>query len=118
MKKQLNIEIGARIRKCRETLGYSREMLAEKADLATSFLSTIELGAGSFTAESLIKLCTALGVSSDYLLFGKNHQGDLSVVQGMLDSLDDEYIPYVEQLLNTYLQSLLLAKRNRISNMG
>ena len=56
MKKQLNVEIGGRIRKTREALGYSRETLAEKADLASSFIGTIELGAGSFTAETLIKL--------------------------------------------------------------
>ena len=64
MKKQLNVEIGGRIRKCRETLGYSRETLAEKAELANSFIGTIELGSGSFTAESLIKLCRALGTSA------------------------------------------------------
>ncbi|CAN4043204.1 hypothetical protein BBBGCB_BBBGCB_11455, partial [Dysosmobacter welbionis] len=70
LKKQLNVEIGGRIRKTREALGYSREALAEKADLATSFIGTIELGTGSFTAESLIKLCHALGTSADYILFG------------------------------------------------
>ena len=77
MKKQLNVEIGGRIRKTREALGYSRETLAEKADLASSFIGTIELGAGSFTAETLIKLCRALGTSADYILFGREEQGDL-----------------------------------------
>ena len=64
MKKQFNVEVGGRIRKAREALGYSREALAEKADLASSFLGTIELGTGSFTAETMSKLCNALGVSS------------------------------------------------------
>ena len=53
MKKQFNVEVGGRIRKAREALGYSREALAEKADLASSFLGTIELGTGSFTAETM-----------------------------------------------------------------
>ena len=43
MKKQFNVEVGGRIRKAREALGYSREALAEKADLASSFLGTINL---------------------------------------------------------------------------
>ena len=66
MKKQLNIEIGGRIRKCRENLGYSRETLAEKADLASSFLGTIELGAGSFTAESADRVYQGYGGGGFY----------------------------------------------------
>ncbi|MEQ3170136.1 helix-turn-helix transcriptional regulator [Dysosmobacter welbionis] len=109
MKKQLNVEIGGRIRKTREALGYSREALAEKADLATSFIGTIELGTGSFTAESLIKLCHALGTSADYILFGAEEQSDLSTIDAMLSGLDSKYIPYVEDLLSAYLKSLRLS---------
>lgn len=111
MKKQLNVEIGARIRKCRETLGYSRETLAEKAELASSFLGTIELGSGSFTAESLIKLCRALGTSADYILFGTEKQGDLTAINAMLSGLSPEYIPYVEELLAAYMKSIQLSNR-------
>lgn len=111
MKKQLNIEIGGWIRKCRENLGYSRETLAEKADLASSFLGTIELGAGSFTAESLVKICHALGVSADYVLFGKEKQGDLSNVNAMLSGLDPEYIPYVEEMLRSYIKAITSVKK-------
>ena len=106
MKKQLKIEIVKRIRMCRESLGYSREALAEKADLSNSFLGTIELGSGSFTAESLIKLCSALGVSADYILFGRNTTDNLSTIHAMLSALEPEYIPYVEQMLNLYIKSL------------
>lgn len=110
MKKQLNVEIGGRIRRCREALGYSRETLAEKADLANSFIGTIELGTGSFTAESLIKLCKALGVSADYILFGNEQKPDLSTINAMLSGLDPAYIPYVEELLSAYMKSITHAK--------
>lgn len=110
MKKQLNIEIGRRIRKCRESLGYSREALAEKADLSNSFLGTIELGSGSFTAESLIKLCSALGISADYILFGKDETDDLSTINAMLSALEPEYIPYVERMLGLYIQAIHYSK--------
>ena len=110
MKKALNMEIGSRIRKCREALGYSRETLAEKSDLATSFIRTIELGSGSFSAESLIKLCKALGTSADYILFGEKTDSDLSVIYGMLSGLDPQYIPFVEQMLSAYVRSLTLTK--------
>lgn len=111
MKKQLNVEIGRRVRKSREALGYSREALAEKADLANSFLGNIELGSSSFTAESLVKLCSALGVSSDYILFGKEEQGDFSTINAMLSGLDAEYLPYVEEMLRSYIKAITIVKK-------
>lgn len=111
MKKQLNVEIGGRIRKSREALGYSRGALAEKADLATSFIGTIELGTGSFTAETLIKLCRTLGVSADYILFGNEQQGDLSAINAMLSGLDVSYLPYVEEILSAYIKSIIQTKQ-------
>lgn len=111
MKKQLNVTIGGRVRRCREALGYSRETLAEKADLAASFIGTIELGTGSFTAETLIKLCKALGVSADYILFGTEQQSDLSTINAMLSGLDASYLPYVKELLSAYVKSIIKSKQ-------
>jgi transcriptional regulator with XRE-family HTH domain len=110
MKKAINVEIGARVRKCREALGYSREALSEKADLATSFIGAIELGSGSFTAETLIKLCRALGVSADMILFGEDDHGDLSNVTAMLSCVDSKYIPELENLLGAYIRTITLSK--------
>ena len=111
MKKQLNVEIGRRIRKSRETIGYTRETLAEKANLAASFLGTIELGSGSFTAESLIKICRALNVSADYILFGKDDECDLSAINAMLSGLDPAYLLYVEEMLSSYIGAITNAKK-------
>lgn len=102
------MEIGSRVRKSRERLGYSRETLAEKSQLATSFVGSIELGTGSFSAESLIKLCRALSVSADYILFGKEQASDLSEVDSMLSGLDPKYLPQLQELLSAYLKTIAL----------
>ncbi len=67
----LPFEIGKRIRSNRELKRLSREELAEAADVSVSFLSDIEHGRKSMTTTSLYKVCQALGVSADYLLFGR-----------------------------------------------
>lgn len=105
-KKVVDKEIGLRIRSCRDALGYSREILSEKAELSNSFLSSIELGTGSCTAEYLQRLCKALGVSADYILYGSENKGDLTQINAMLSGLDPEYIPYVEQLLSAFLTAI------------
>ncbi len=104
----MNIEIGSRVRKSRERLGYSREALAEKAELATSFIGSIELGTGSFSAESLIKLCKTLSVSADYILFGLEQPTDLSEIASMLSGLDPKYLPQLQELLSAYLKTIAL----------
>ena len=108
MKKELNIQIGSRVRKSRERLGYSRELLAEKSELAASFIGSIELGTGSFSAESLIKLCNALFVSADYILFGREQPTDLSDINSMLSGLDSKYLPQLQELLSAYLKTIAL----------
>ena len=106
LKKQLDREIGGRIRRCREALGYSREDFAEKADLAVSFLGKIELGTASFTAEPFVKICRALGVSADYILFGKEEQTDLSTINALLSGLDPSDLPYVEEMIRSYIRAV------------
>lgn len=68
-------EMGNRIRKQRELLGYSREQLAEKLDVSTKFCSDIELGVKGVSIQTLAKLTNLLNLSADYILFGECTQG-------------------------------------------
>lgn len=63
--------IGARVRQARKARGMTIEALAEAAETSYQFLSQIEKGEQSMTAVKFGRLAKALGVSSDYLLFGK-----------------------------------------------
>ena len=69
-------EMGIRIRKQRELLGYTREQFAEKLDVSTKFCSDIELGVKGVSIQTLAKLTELLHLSSDYILFGECIQGD------------------------------------------
>lgn len=113
MEKNIDKEIGLRVRRRRETLGYSREKLAETAGLAVSFLGSIELGKSDFSVSTLKKLCTALGVSSDFLLFGNEKNGAYSQVAAMLSGLGAKYLPMVEELLGAYVKSILTAEQKK-----
>ena len=67
---KLYYNAGIRIRQLREKKHYTREMLAEQADISTKFLYEIEVGDKGFSAETLYKLSEALGVPADYILKG------------------------------------------------
>ncbi len=69
-------EMGNRIRRQRELLGYTREHIAEKLDVSVKFCSDIENGVKGVSIQTLAKLTDLLNLSSDYILFGECVQGD------------------------------------------
>ena len=69
--KNIYFEAGSRIRMLREEKQYTREYLAEIADISAKFLYEIEHGQKGFSAETLYRLCEALDTNSDFILFGE-----------------------------------------------
>lgn len=61
MTKKYDAVLECVIREKREMLGYSREYVAEQAEMSPSFLSDVELGIKGFSASTLMKLCKVLG---------------------------------------------------------
>lgn len=70
--KELNIQIGERCRRARETAGYTQEQLAERIGVSTQFLSDAERGVTGMSVSTIIKLCQILSISTDFLLLGQN----------------------------------------------
>ncbi len=66
--------IGERIWDERIRKNYSRELLAEKADISDRFLYDIENGKKGFTVFVLCKLCDALGVSTGWVVSGEGRK--------------------------------------------
>ncbi len=66
-----NKVIGKRIRNKREQQGLSREKLSELANISSQFLADIETGKKGMTVSTLKKICSALYISSDEIVFGR-----------------------------------------------
>ena len=73
------VAVGERIRAARKAKGMTMEKLAEAAETSTQFLSKVEKGEQSMTVGKFSKVVRALGVSSDFLLFG--HDESLTQAQ-------------------------------------
>jgi len=100
----LLIDIGKRIRKTREHYGFSREQLAEMANISPQFLVHIENGTKSMTANTICNLARALNISADYLLFGLENT-DLSrtlAVEALVSLLPEDRI-LAERVLQVVL---------------
>lgn len=69
--KDIYKEAGERIMLTRIMRGYTREALAELADISTKFLYEIETGKKGFSSLVLYNICKVLKVDCDYILTGK-----------------------------------------------
>ncbi len=104
------ILIGGRIRKQREFLGLTREQFAEKLEITPKFCSDIELGVKGMSVPTLCRIADTLGLSTDYILFGKSTKKDqskgLDAIAPMLESLTPGQLPYIEDVLKSVIQAM------------
>ena len=64
MKNNIQEKLGKRIRQLRKIKGFSQEVFAEKIDIATNTLSSIETGNAFMTSQTLEKILSTLDVSA------------------------------------------------------
>lgn len=109
-RKDMNQIIGNRVRQIRDTHQYTREQVAEWADISPQFLSDIELGKKSMTSTTIVKLAKALQISTDYLLLGKSNLAKEPArtrkLQILASSLPDEKIPIAEDMMRVFLRAV------------
>ena len=65
--KYLRKNIGRKIKLARSRTNYTQEKLAEKLSLSTRYISQLERGVAFGSATTIINLCKALNISSNFL---------------------------------------------------
>lgn len=98
-------EIGIRINTRRRELRLTQEQLAEAMDVSVQMISNLELGKKAIRPENIVKLCSALSVSADYVLRGVNTQVELTDFMRNFDKLSFENQLLVESLVRAINKS-------------
>lgn len=100
------VSVGKRIRKQREFLGYTREIFAEKLDITPKFCSDIELGIKGMSVPTLCNISSILGISTDYILFGKNDDNTVTPLTEMIKQCPDDKKEFLQEIIKLYLISV------------
>ena len=69
--KDINVEVGARIKEKRLAQKLTRDDLAQLSGYTANFIQEVERGRSGLSSESIRALSMALKVSADTLLFGE-----------------------------------------------
>ena len=100
VKQDFLVEMGERIAQSRKQLHLTQEQLAEKMNVSLQTVSCIELGKKAIRPENLANLCLCLGVSADYVLYGKRSEGQMKETVLKLSSLPPEAYETVQKLID------------------
>ena len=108
MAQDMYIQAGGRIRALRESKGYTREQLAELADISPKFLYDIEIGSKGFSAKTLSMLANGLDVSCDFIMYGTVEYDSKSELESILNRFPDDKMNCIIRILNAICQLAIL----------
>lgn len=100
--KDFNLTVGLRIREIRETYQMTQAEFSEKCGLSESFLAAVEGGRKGITAKTLYKICTAMNVSADYFIRGRDNGFETDTLVELLDSMDKHSRESALRILREY----------------
>lgn len=100
-------QMGKRIYSRRKQLRLNQEQLAERANLTPQTISSAELGQKALRPENIIKICSALDISTDYLLLGKINAVDSPLLMNRISKLSPAQYHYLEDIINSYILAVL-----------
>ena len=110
--KYLRKNIGRKIKLARSRTNYTQEKLAEKLSLSTRYISQLERGIAFGSATTIINLCKALNISSNFL-FDDLIENDSSSFN---DLVDDKFLEaYLK--LNNYNKEIVYLLTTQLVKM-
>lgn len=114
-KKQLNIEVGARIKQYREAAGLTQEAFAELIGLGVKHVSAIECGSVGVSLATLQRTSTVLSIPADTLLFDSasiSEQADqiaeIQIITSRLSRLPANKFRVVKDIMDKVLEALAM----------
>lgn len=114
--------VGERIKTRRLELGWTQETLAEKAGISKGFLSDLENGKRSVSAENLLEIAAVLGLSLDFLMKGEVSASfqsvDVQIPAALSEFAAQEGLTFKQTLTLLQMRRQILAHRSSSTLSG
>ena len=112
-KKEINVEVGRRVRQAREAAGLTQERFAELIGISPQNVSCVERGLAGVSLTVLRRMCEILRVSSDFLLMGDGAGNDAEALTRRLEQLPPEQFRVVRAVINSVLELTALPEEKK-----
>ena len=113
--------VGERVKKRRLELEWTQDQLAQKAGISKSFLSDLENGKRSVSANNLLDIARALSLSLDYLMTGTASQEqptEVAIPASLAKFAAEERLSLRQTLMLLDMQKQIVAHRSAKKKEG
>ena len=109
-RKEINVEIGQRIKEEREKARLTQERFSELIGLGPKSVSALERGTVGISLTTLKKICSVLSIPSDLILFGETGKNDVSDLTVYLEQLSPDQYTITRDVVLKLLEAFALNK--------
>ncbi len=108
--------IGDRIKLARSQTDYTQEQLAEKLQLSSRYISQLERGIAFGSATTIVNLCKALNISSDFLFSDIINNEAPSFDKMVNENFLEDYLEldsYNKEVINALAKQLVKLQKDK-----
>lgn len=106
-RKEINSQIGARIKVQRERAGLTQEKFGELVGLESKTVSAVERGVVGISLVTLKNICTVLSISSDTLLFETSAENNVEFLTERLKRLTPKQFSIIEGVMQKVMEAFV-----------
>lgn len=92
------VEAGKRVKKLRESQGYTQEQFSEKIHASRNYLSKLEIGLRQPSIDLWFEIGVVTGATLDHLILGKPVPTDKEQIKSDLQSMIDRLTQLKEEM--------------------
>lgn len=109
-RKDLNVLVGANIKREREKAGFTQDQFSELLGIGSKSLSSIERGVVGVSLTTLLKICDALHISANALLYEQAQKNDADSITMQLQRLSPEQFQIASDVITNLIKAFSLEK--------
>ena len=107
-KKDLNILVGANIKREREKAGFTQDQFSELLGIGSKSLSSIERGVVGVSLPTLLRICDMLHISANVLLYEQTQKNDADSIALQLKMLSAEKFEIASDVMTNLIKAFSL----------
>ena len=109
-RKDLNVLVGANIKREREKAGFTQDQFSELLGIGSKSLSSIERGVVGVSLTTLLRICNILHISANILLYEQDQQNDVDGIAWQLKQLSEEQFEIASDVMTNLIKAFSLEK--------
>ena len=109
-RKDLNVLIGANIKREREKAGFTQDQFSERLGIGSKSLSSIERGVVGVSLATLLRICDLLRISANVLLYEQNRKNHVDSIVLQLEMLSAEQFEIASDVMTNLFKAFSLEK--------